>query len=76
MMVPPIKDCIVVKHASIQFSITPDAVLPVVKCEVEATAAATGNCLFVTRERLGVSGEPATPLSIHARIGNALAPFS
>lgn len=68
IMVPPTKDCIVVKHASKQFSITPDAVLPVVKCEVEATAAATGSCLFVTREQLDISGEAALPLSTYTCI--------
>lgn len=41
MTLPATKDCIVLKAPSMQFSITPDAVLPVVKCEVEATAAVT-----------------------------------
>jgi len=41
MIVPPMKDCTVVMVPSRQFSRKPDGVLPVVRCEVEATAAAT-----------------------------------
>lgn len=43
VMVPPTNEPKVFKHASMQFSNTPDAVLPVARCDGDgATAAATG----------------------------------